>query len=109
MANDRKCMRDVAPTDSREDASSLAVRPDDTWRKMDDVLLPTRGRVLKLQTGVGHARSDPGGQGPFASVYRELLSFWPLGSWHGRTRLELGQVFAERRDSTRASAIPRRR
>jgi translocation and assembly module TamA len=79
--------------DAREEASAIAVHHHGVWRRVDDVLLPTRGHVIALQTGVGHASSNPGGRGPFLRLYGELHSFWPVASWYGTTRLELGQVF----------------
>lgn len=63
-------------------------------RRVDDLMLPTRGWIGTLQTGAGHARTDPGGRGPFGRVYARVNGYRPLGAWYGQLRLELGQVFS---------------
>jgi translocation and assembly module TamA len=78
-----------------ERASSLALHYHGVWRDVDDVQLPTRGRVWFGQVGAGMARSSPGGAGPFARLYAKLQLYRPLGdTWFGNARVELGQVFA---------------
>ena len=63
------------------------------WRRLDSVLLPTRGLTLSLQGGAGQARGD-GSSGPFARAYGRLVGYLPLGQqWYGQARLEAGQVF----------------
>ena len=75
---------------------ALSLNHHGVWRRLDDLLLPTRGFALSLQTGVGQARSDPGGSGPFGRLYARATGYLPLGNWYGQGRIELGQVF--RRD-----------
>lgn len=84
--------------DSREQAVSLNAHA--VWRRLDDLLLPTRGASLSLQLGVGGARGTPGEAGPFGRVYARLTGYRPLpGGWFGQARLEAGQV-------VRRSAVP---
>ncbi len=65
------------------------------WRAVDNVLLPTDGRVASFQVGLGQARSDPGGSGPLLRLYSRANVFRPIGrNWFGQVRLELGQVFS---------------
>lgn len=65
------------------------------WRDVDSVILPTRGITIALQGGGGWAHSDFADNGPFGRTWGRLTGYLPLGeTWHGETRLELGQVFA---------------
>ena len=61
-------------------------------RQLAPLLGPDTG-VISLQNGIGQARSDPGGSGPFFRAYGKLNGYWPIGSWYSQARLELGQVF----------------
>jgi translocation and assembly module TamA len=68
-----------------------------TWRDVDNLILPTAGQSLSLQTGVGRVRSSAGGRssGGFARLYGRLQAWRPLGgNWYGQARVEFGQVFA---------------
>ncbi len=78
----------------REQSDALTLQYHGVWRKLNDLVLPTRGHVWSGQLGVGQARSEPGGSGPFTRLYARLDAFRPLGSWYGHGRVELGQVFA---------------
>ncbi|MDZ5460746.1 autotransporter assembly complex protein TamA [Azohydromonas lata] len=63
-------------------------------RRLDSVLLPTRGWTLSLQGAVGQARSSDAAAGPFTRLYARLTGYRPLGAnWYGQARVELGQVF----------------
>jgi len=64
------------------------------FRDVDDIQLPTRGRVWTAQVGAGHARSDPGSAGPFGRIYARLNAYHPLRAWLVQARVEAGQVFA---------------
>jgi translocation and assembly module TamA len=87
--------------------SSDAVSANYHWirRRVDNVLLPTKGHTLSLQAGAGMARGreikDDGitdGQGPFVRAYGRFTWYQPLPSnWYATTRVEAGQLFA--RDS----------
>jgi translocation and assembly module TamA len=76
-----------------------------TWRRIDSVLLPTKGITLSLQGGVGLARGreikEDGitdGQGLFARTHGRLTWYQPLGGdWYATTRIEGGQLFARDR------------
>ena len=84
--------RSLAAQDSGELAVSLNYHG--VWRKLDDLLLPTRGYSLSLQGGVGQADGRPGDNGPFSRAYGRLMGYMPLpAGWYGQARLELGQVF----------------
>jgi len=78
----------------QQQSDALGLHYHGIWRSLDDLVLPTRGRVWSGQFGVGQARSAPGGSGPFTRVYARLDAFQPWGGWFGSGRLELGQVFA---------------
>ena len=79
---------------TRETSDALSVHAHTVWRKLDDNLLPTRGQAYTLHTGGGVARSNVGESGPFGRLYVLARGFWPVGSWFGQGRIELGQVFA---------------
>jgi translocation and assembly module TamA len=77
----------------RQRADALTLQYHGVWRSVDDLLLPTQGRVWSGQLGVGHASSEPGGRGPFARLYGRLDAYRPLGdTWFGLGRVELGQI-----------------
>lgn len=66
-----------------------------TLRRLDSVLLPTRGFAVRGEFGSGYALSNVAGNGPFARAYGRLNAYTPLGGpWLGSARLEAGQVFA---------------
>jgi translocation and assembly module TamA len=67
------------------------------WRDLDNVVLPTLGRSVTLQTALGRVHSSGGGQGSgsFARLYGRLQLWHPLGGdWYGQARVELGHVIA---------------
>ena len=73
-----------------------------TWRKVDNVLLPTDGWSITLQTGAGYARSVHADSGVYARVLGRVGGWRPLpAGFYGQVRAEAAQVFA--RD---AVAIP---
>lgn len=88
----RSLTRSDAGTDS---ASAISVQYHGIWRKLDDLLSPTRGRVWSGQLGLGQARSSPGGNGPFTRLYGKLNAYMPVGDWFGQARVELGQVLVQ--------------
>lgn len=66
-----------------------------TLRRLDSVLLPTRGYAVHGEFGSGYAFSNVSGNGPFARAYGRVNAYRPLGGqWLGSARLEAGQVFA---------------
>lgn len=68
-----------------------------TLRRLDSVLLPTRGFALHGEFGSGYAFSNVSGNGPFARALGRVTAYRPLGGgWLGSARLEAGQVFARR-------------
>jgi translocation and assembly module TamA len=75
------------------DARAISGNAQFVLRKLDSVLLPTRGYSLSLQLGAGQAHSNTGDNGPFARLYSRLTGYWPLGSdWYGTARVEAGQI-----------------
>lgn len=64
------------------------------FRRVDDLLLPTQGRIASVQLGAGQASTDPGGHGPFGRLYARFNGYWPLGRWYTQARLEVGQVLS---------------
>jgi translocation and assembly module TamA len=62
-------------------------------RRLDSVLLPTRGYAASLQLGAGLAHSNAGERGPFGRVYTRMTGYLPIGAgWYGSARVEAGQV-----------------
>jgi translocation and assembly module TamA len=62
-------------------------------RRLDSVLLPTRGYSASLQLGAGLAHSNAGERGPFGRAYTRMTGYLPIGgSWYGSARVEAGQV-----------------
>ncbi|MBQ1763042.1 MAG: BamA/TamA family outer membrane protein, partial [Aquincola sp.] len=102
---DRLLFVEVEQSDTRNDlgtetARAISLNLHNTWRKVDNVLLPTDGVGLTLQTAVGQARSDnfdnSTATGPYARAYAKLQWWKPVGEdWYAHTRLELGQVFVK--------------
>jgi translocation and assembly module TamA len=88
----RSLTRSDAGIDS---ASAVGVHYHGIWRKLDDLLSPTRGRVWTGQLGAGQAKSSPGGNGPFTRLYGRLNAYLPVGNWYGQARVELGQVLVD--------------
>lgn len=89
----------VDPASGAPDSRNIAVSLNyhTVLRRLDDMLLPTKGYTLSLQGGVGRADGQPGASGYFARTYGRLTGYLPLGNqWYGQARIELGQVF--RRD-----------
>lgn len=74
-------------------ANALSANAHWVWRDLDNVLLPTRGLSLALQTGLGQANQQGGPNGPFARLYGRLTGYLPLGErWYGTARIELGHL-----------------
>jgi len=63
-------------------------------RRLDSIVLPTRGYTFSGQAGVGQSDGTDARPGPFVRAYGRLTGYLPLGStWFGQARLEAGQVF----------------
>ena len=86
-------------------SSADAVTGNYHWvrRDLDNVLLPTRGSTLSLQTALGYGRGTLSvlgdtteGRGPFARLYGRYTWYRPFGKdWYGTVRVEGGEVFAK--------------
>ena len=75
------------------DAQALSANVHLVLRRLDNLLLPTRGYSLSLQLGVGQARSSDAPSGPYARLYGRLTTYLPLGNgWYGTARAEAGQI-----------------
>jgi len=89
----RSTVLPAADPRARRDAGAVSLHYHLVWRDLDDVILPTRGHTLSLQAGVGQARSDAAGGGPYGRLLARYTLYHPLrGSWFTQTRVELGQV-----------------
>ena len=76
-----------------DSAQALSANAHLVIRKLDSVLLPTRGYSLSLQGGLGEAKSGSHRPGPFVRAYARLTGYLPLGGdWFGQARLEAGQI-----------------
>jgi translocation and assembly module TamA len=73
-------------------------------RDLDNVLLPTRGNTLALQSALGYGRGTQSTlgeptieeRGPFVRLYGRFTWYRPLGKdWYATTRVEAGQVFTK--------------
>jgi translocation and assembly module TamA len=65
-------------------------------RRLDSVLLPTRGITASLATAGGYALSSPQPNGAFARALGRVIGYLPFGDgWHAQGRVEAGQVFAK--------------
>jgi translocation and assembly module TamA len=89
---DKECSRDGATFSNCAVLSALSLNTNSTWRRVDDVLLPTRGYTLSTQLGGGLADGSETRRGLFARAYGRYTLYEPLGSWYGQARIELGKV-----------------
>lgn len=65
------------------------------WRYVDNVVLPTDGWSLALQTGLGYATSSHAANGAYGRVQARLGAWRPLPwGFFGEARVEAAQVFA---------------
>lgn len=77
---------------SKEGITAASFNHHAIWRNVDNVLLPTKGFSLSMQSGLGYARGDTG-QGPYGRFLGRIGVWQPLGNnWFGSGRLELGEV-----------------
>lgn len=85
----RQTSADGTPSDAQAASANLHL----VVRRLDSVLLPTRGFSLTLELGAGQARSTTGDSGPFGRLLGRLTAYVPLGEqWYGKARLEAGQI-----------------
>jgi translocation and assembly module TamA len=65
------------------------------WRRVDSVLLPTRGWTASTESAVGYAWSGSSPNGAFGRLLARVTVYRPFGGgWFGLARLQAGQVFA---------------
>jgi len=77
-----------------ESARALSANYNWVWRQVDNIILPTRGLTVSIETGAGYARSNYADSGGFVRLYTRDVLYWPLGgSWYTQLRVEAGQVF----------------
>ena len=94
---------DTAAGIANSDAGSLNYHW--TLRRIDNMLLPTKGVTLSVQGAVGYAHGREikedgitNGQGPFSRAFSRFTWYQPLpGNWYGTLRTEAGEVFAHDR------------
>lgn len=89
----RQAQADGGVADARAASANLHL----VLRRLDHILLPTKGYSLSLQLGGGQARSSGGRTGPYARTYARLTGYWPFGAqWYGTARLEAGGIVRPR-------------
>ncbi|WP_088279240.1 autotransporter assembly complex family protein [Ideonella sp. A 288] len=94
LLRSRQITRDGVVIDAMAASANLHL----VLRRLDSVLLPTRGYSLSLQLGAGQARSTQADSGPFTRVQARLTGYLPLGDqWYAKARVEAGQIV--KRDS----------
>jgi len=86
-------------------SSADAVTANYHWvrRDLDNVLLPTRGNTLSIQTALGYGRGTQtvlgdttAERGPFTRLYGRYTWYRPLGrDWYATVRVEGGEVFTK--------------
>ncbi|HEX7687399.1 MAG TPA: BamA/TamA family outer membrane protein [Burkholderiaceae bacterium] len=78
------------------DARALSLNQHGVWRRLDSVILPTKGYSINAQVGVGYAGGPDSKYGPYARLYGRLTEYWPLGhDWYTQARVELGQIIVD--------------
>jgi translocation and assembly module TamA len=78
---------------ARTESMALSLNSHWTWRDVDNPILPTDGRTLRVELGGGSARASNDTSGGFARVYARGTLYRPLAAhWYAMARLELGQV-----------------
>jgi translocation and assembly module TamA len=65
------------------------------WRKLDSIVLPTRGLASSVQWGTGWALSNYAESGLFTRLYLRNTVYAPWRGWLSSLRVELGEVFAD--------------
>jgi translocation and assembly module TamA len=86
-------------------SSADAVTANYHWvrRDLDNVLLPTRGNTLSIQTALGYGRGTQtvlgdttAERGPFTRLYGRYTWYRPFGrDWYATVRVEGGEVFTK--------------
>jgi translocation and assembly module TamA len=80
--------------DVQTEALAISLNSHAVLRRLDNVILPTRGFTLSLQGGVGRSDGTDASPGIFGRAYGRLTVYQPLGgSWYGQARLEAGEIF----------------
>ncbi|HSI52814.1 autotransporter assembly complex family protein [Ideonella sp.] len=88
-----ECVRDSGVLIDCDKLAALSANTHNTWREVDNVLLPTEGYTLATEFGGGLADGSASKRGVFARAYGRATGYWPVGSWYTQARLELGKVF----------------
>jgi translocation and assembly module TamA len=91
----RECSRVETLSTGCSGLRALTLNSQVTWRRLDNVLLPTRGYTLQTQVGGGVSDSDASRRGLFGRLWGRATGYWPLGSaWYSQARMELGRIAA---------------
>ncbi|MEO8298224.1 MAG: BamA/TamA family outer membrane protein [Burkholderiales bacterium] len=91
--------RDVTRAESAgavtDDTSALTLNHHWVWRRLDNLILPTRGFGASAEVGGGRSFHTDTDSGFFGRTSARITGYWPFGSsWYGQARLQAGQVFA---------------
>jgi translocation and assembly module TamA len=80
--------------DQYSEAVAVSLNYHAVLRRLDSIILPTRGYTFSGQAGVGQSDGTDARAGTYVRAYGRLTGYLPLGStWYGQARLEAGQVF----------------
>jgi translocation and assembly module TamA len=79
----------------RESSRAATGNYNAVWRRVDSILLPTRGWTASAETALGYAWSGSAPNGAFGRVLGRFTWYRPLGqSWYANARVQLGHVAA---------------
>jgi translocation and assembly module TamA len=76
-------------------AEAISLNYNWVWRKLDSIVLPTRGLATSIQWGSGWAMSNYADSGLFTRLYTRNTLYAPWRSWLSVLRVELAEVFAD--------------
>ena len=87
------------------EARAISLNYHAVLRRLDSIVLPTRGYTFSGQAGVGESDGTDARAGTYVRAYGRLTGYLPLGStWYGQARLEPG-----RSSCAKAWSCPNRR
>ncbi|MFZ2991102.1 autotransporter assembly complex protein TamA [Ideonella sp.] len=88
-----ECARSDGKTLACDVLAAVSLNSHSTWRRVDNVLLPTLGYTLSTQVGAGVSDGTASARGGFGRAYGRLTGYWPLQHWYTQARIELGKVY----------------
>lgn len=83
------------PTETRQ-AKAATLNYNMIWRRVDSILLPTRGLAASAEFAGGYAFASSEKNGPFGRVLGKVIAYVPLGqNWYSQLRVQAGEVIAD--------------